>query len=186
MFSGSLSSPLGVIGITIPKVQKQNTVVPEHLSDAAKDLDHFRNEQLRRLLTADLPYKTVISQSPIRWTRHHAIYWLQERQDLAFTATGCQVAYPTWHKPVDCVHVRCQIRRGELPQIALLNHELQSQAENWWRFIGRESGRGQRSKQGRITLAKLYRHYRKMAMERKEYDLWKLGGVGIAMVGVMA
>ena len=111
---------------------------------------------------------------------------LQERQDLAFTATGCQVAYPTWHKPVDCAHVRCQIRRGELPQIALLNHELQSQAENWWRFIGRESGRGQRSKQGRITLAKLYRHYRKMAMERKEYDLWKLGGVGIAMVGVMA
>ena len=111
---------------------------------------------------------------------------LQEREDLAFTATGCQVAYPTWHKPVDCAHVRCQIRRGELPQIALLNHELQSQAENWWRFIGRESGRGQRSKQGRITLAKLYRHYRKMAMERKEYDLWKLGGVGIAMVGVMA
>ena len=111
---------------------------------------------------------------------------MQERADLAFSATGCEVAYPTWKAPVDCVHVTCQIRRGELPKIALLNHELRSQAENWWRFIGRESGRGTRSQQGRDTLAKMYRHYRKLAMERKEYDLWNLGGVGIALAGVLA
>lgn len=111
---------------------------------------------------------------------------MEERERLAFEATGCEVAYCTWEAPVNCCHVTCQIRRGELPQIALLNHELRSQAENWWRFIGRESGRGERSPQGRKTLAALYRAYRKLAMERKEYDLWKLGGVEIAMVGILA
>jgi hypothetical protein len=111
---------------------------------------------------------------------------LKEREDLAFAATGCEVAYPTWPAPVNCCHVTCQIRRGELPKIALLNHELRSQAENWWRFIGRESGRGERSPQGRKVLARLYRHYRKLARERGEYDLWKLGGVEIAVVGMLA
>jgi hypothetical protein len=45
---------------------------------------------------------------------------IEQRDELAFKATGCAVAYATWEAPVDCMHVTCQIRRGEKPQIALV------------------------------------------------------------------
>lgn len=112
---------------------------------------------------------------------------MKEREDLAFTATGCEVAYCTWQAPVDCVHVCCQIRRGELPKIAELNHTMRHEAESgWWRFIGRESGRGERSQQGRKTLAMLYRFYRQRARTTGQYDLWKLGGSEVAMIGILS
>lgn len=102
------------------------------------------------------------------------------QEQVAFAATGCAVAYPTWHGPVDCCHVGCRILRHELPKIAELNSTMRSETANgWWRFISRNTPEGRRK------LALLYRHYRKLARQQGEYDLWKLGGTGVAMVGVL-
>ncbi len=112
---------------------------------------------------------------------------IEERERLSFAATGCAVAYPTWPAPVRCAHIDCRVLRGEQPKIAALNHQMRGEAGNgWWRFIGRPDGRGGRSPEGRRTLARLYRHYRKIARQRGVYDLWKMGGVEVALVGVLA
>jgi hypothetical protein len=60
----------------------------------------------------------------------------QERQDIAFAATGCEVAYPSWEAPVECSHILCQIRRGEKPKIAFTEAVLNSERESGWlRFM---------------------------------------------------
>jgi hypothetical protein len=100
---------------------------------------------------------------------------LGEREDIAFAATGCAVAYATWEKPVNCVHTGCMIRRGELPAIANLNRQMRAEASSgWWRFI-----------EDRHKLACIFRKYRKLARERGVYDLWKLGAVDVAMLGIL-
>ena len=101
---------------------------------------------------------------------------MEERKNLAFASTGCEVAYPTWQKPVNCVHTCCQVRRGEIPAIAALNRQMRAETQSgWWRFI-----------EDRNQIAKMYRAYRKLARDRKIYDLWKLGGVDVALIGVLA
>lgn len=59
-----------------------------------------------------------------------------ERRELAFAATGCEIAFPTWRQPVNCCHTGCQVRRGELPAIALTNRILRSEMHHGWlRFL---------------------------------------------------
>jgi hypothetical protein len=92
---------------------------------------------------------------------------LEQREEIAFIRTGCRIAYPTWERPVDCVHTECQIRRGELPKIALTNRILLSEASTGWLRFMREENRGR--------LAKVFRAYRKAARETGVYDPWKIG-----------
>jgi hypothetical protein len=89
----------------------------------------------------------------------------KEKEDIAFAATGCEAAYPTWEPPVDCVHIRCRIRRGELPKIALTNAVLRAEAESGW--LHRAS---------RERKYQVFRTIRKLAMETGIYDPWKLPG----------
>jgi hypothetical protein len=99
-----------------------------------------------------------------------------DRKELAFAATGCEVAWPRWQAPVACLHTDCRIRRGEILPIAKLNGTMRYETSNgWWRFI-----------EDRTQLARMYRHYRREARRTGEYDLWKLGGAGVALLGVMA
>jgi hypothetical protein len=101
---------------------------------------------------------------------------MAEREDIAFHATGCAVAYPTWEGPVDCVHTGCQIRRGEIPAIALTNRILRSEAQSGWlRFLPD-------SRDGRIKLARIYRAIRSQAIETGIYDPWKIPGAWQVMV----
>ena len=89
-----------------------------------------------------------------------------EQEEAAFAGCGCLVAYCTWPAPVDCLHTKCQIRRGELPKIALTNHILKSESQSGWlRFLRQED---------RKALAGLFRAVRKAARETGEYDPWKL------------
>ena len=91
---------------------------------------------------------------------------LGKHKDIAFSATGCEVAWPTWDAPVDCVHVGCRIRRGELPPIARLNSGLRAEHEyGWLRFLDRDEA------------AKVFRHVRKTAKKTGCYDLWEQWGV---------
>lgn len=103
---------------------------------------------------------------------------LERREEIAFVRTGCRVAYPTWERPVDCVHTECQIRRGELPRIALTNRVLRSEASNGWL-------QGMRQ-ENRAKLAVIFRAYRKTARETGIYDPWKLGWQGIVLPAVTA
>lgn len=41
---------------------------------------------------------------------------LMQREQIAFERTGCKFAYPTWERPVNCLHLPCRIARGELPK----------------------------------------------------------------------
>jgi hypothetical protein len=105
---------------------------------------------------------------------------LAERENLAFAATGCAVAYATWPSPVNCVHPWCRVRRGEIKPISILNSQMQYEAlTGWWRDIS------QNTQSGRKKLAAIYRAYRKAAIERKVYDIWKLGGAQTALIGMM-
>lgn len=89
---------------------------------------------------------------------------LAEREELAFAATGCMVAYATWEAPVNCSHIGCRIRRGELPKIALTNSTLRGEYSNGWlRFI-----------EDRAKVARIFRAIRKAARETGIYDPWKL------------
>lgn len=104
---------------------------------------------------------------------------LKEREEIAFARTGCRVAYPTWERPVDCVHTECQIRRGELPPIALTNRVLRVEADSGWlRFLRQEN---------RLGLAKIFRTVRRAAREQGEFDPWKLrGGWQVIVFGGIA
>lgn len=89
---------------------------------------------------------------------------LEEREALAFAGTGCLCAWPRWQAPVDCVHPKCQISRGEKPAIYLTNCILKAEAYNGWlRFNDRQ------------TNAKIFRVYRNAARKTGIYDPWKLG-----------
>ena len=93
---------------------------------------------------------------------------LAQREDIAFARTGCRVAYPTWERPVDCVHTECLIRRGELPKIALTNRVLRAEADTGWlRFMRQENRR---------RLAKVFRVIRKQARTSGIYDPWEMNG----------
>jgi len=89
---------------------------------------------------------------------------MAQREEIAFARTGCAIAYPTWQRPVDCVHTRCRILRGELPKIAETNAVLRCERESGWlRFI-----------QDRRDVARIFRAYRKAARQSGQYDPWKL------------
>lgn len=104
---------------------------------------------------------------------------LAERDELAFKATGCEVAYATWPAPVNCCHGECQVRRGERKPITLINAQMKYEAEcGWWRFIGRTTP------QGRRKLAILFRHFRREARKAQLWDIWKLGWQGIVFSGL--
>ncbi len=61
---------------------------------------------------------------------------LAERERVALERTRCKFAYPTWERPVNCVHLKCRIARGELPKIAETNCVLRSETQSGWlRFI---------------------------------------------------
>lgn len=64
-----------------------------------------------------------------------AFYAESTHQDIAFEATGCEVAAPTWTPPIDCLHTECRIRRGELPPIALTEAVLDSERHAWLRWL---------------------------------------------------
>lgn len=101
-----------------------------------------------------------------------------DRAQLAFVATGCAVAWCTWAPPVDCVHTKCRILRGELPRIAETNGILRAEMDSGWlRF---RTG----TRDGRAALAKLCRATRKAARLTGEYDPWKLCYSGIVGVGL--
>ncbi len=96
--------------------------------------------------------------------------------DMAFAATGCEVAYPTWAKPVNCWHTTCQIRRGELPAIVETNRVLRNEMENGWLRFHKDS------QTGRDRLARLCMAIRKEAGKQGIYNPWKLAGGWQAMV----
>lgn len=104
---------------------------------------------------------------------------MKERETLAFNATGCEVAFPTWEPPVDCVHIGCRARRGEVPKICILNHGLNAELTNWLRFH-------LESKKGRIYLAHLFRGMRAEARRTGIYDPWKLSWQTIVFGGIAA
>ena len=97
------------------------------------------------------------------------------RKDLAFKSTGCQEAYATWQAPCQCSHPWCRVRRDEIKPISVLNGTMRYERESgWWRFI-----------EDRKQIATMYRHFRKLARQQNEYDLWKLGGTSVALIGII-
>lgn len=94
------------------------------------------------------------------------------QKKIAFKVTGCEVAYPTWPAPVECLHIGCRILRGELPKIALTNSILRAEKSNWLRFCSREQQ------------AKIFRWYRKEAKKLKQYDPWKISWAGLVYSGI--
>ena len=104
-----------------------------------------------------------------------ALPW-EDRENLSFAATGCEVAYPTWAVPVNCVHTGCRIRRGEIPLIVLTNSILLSEIHSGWlRFHAKD-------KHGRIRLARLCFAVRNAARQTGIYDPWRLPGGWQAIV----
>jgi hypothetical protein len=97
-----------------------------------------------------------------------------ERERIAFERTSCKFAYPTWERPVNCLHLDCRIARGELPKIAETNCVLRAEMHSGWlRFI-----------EDRQKLARICRAYRKAARETGVYDPWKLGWPGMVFPAV--
>ena len=99
---------------------------------------------------------------------------MEERENLAFTATGCEVAYPTWESPVDCVHGGCQVRRGEVKPIRRVNGALRYERESGWL----------RFQTDRKVLATLYRHLRNEARRQQVWDIWKLDWQAVVYTGI--
>jgi len=84
------------------------------------------------------------------------------REDIAFHATGCVAAYPTWTLPVDCLHGPCRVRRREIHPMILVNGTLKYEAQSGWlRFASRE------------RKARVFRAVRTFCRERGIYDAWK-------------
>jgi hypothetical protein len=100
----------------------------------------------------------------------------EQREEIAFKGCGCLSAYPTWETPVNCVHPRCQIRRGEKPAIYLTNCILRSEMERGWLRFHKDS------KDGRKHLAQLVRSIRRKAIETGIYDPWEIPGGWQSMV----
>jgi len=109
------------------------------------------------------------------WWKGTAKEWhdlpLEERDELSFKHTGCLVAYPSWETPVECVHTKCQIRRGELPPIALTEAILAGERESGWlRWVSEE------------RFEQIRKACLKVAEKTGEYDPWKLPGGWQALV----
>lgn len=100
----------------------------------------------------------------------------ESRKDLAFAGCGCEAAYPTWPGPVDCVHVGCQIRRGEKKPLIMTNRILRYEMESGWLRFSKDSG------EGRTHLGRLVRAIRNRALETGIYDPWDLPGGWQAIV----
>lgn len=95
----------------------------------------------------------------------------KEREKIAFEATGCEVAAPTWEAPVDCCHVGCQIRRGEKHPVYATNCILRGEAyRGWLRFADR------------TAKAKTFRAVRKACKATGIFDPWELPGGWQALV----
>lgn len=104
----------------------------------------------------------------------------EEKQRIAFAATGCQVASPSWQMPVECSHITCVIARGDKPPIALVNSQLRGEKTNWLRFILQEQGAV-----GRRKVAAIFRHCRAQARETGVMDIWKNGWQAIVFPAVL-
>lgn len=99
---------------------------------------------------------------------------LEQREQIAFAATGCSVAYPTWARPVDCVHTRCRILRGELPPIAYTIGQLRHERESGWlRFMKDEK-----------QVGAMFRYYLCEAARTGVYDIWQIGWQGLVLAGI--
>lgn len=86
----------------------------------------------------------------------------EERERLAFEATQCEVAYPTWEAPVDCLHSGCRYRRGEVTRADLVNGALRGEREyGWLRFCSRERA------------AQVYRTVRAECRRLNTTDIWQ-------------
>lgn len=96
-----------------------------------------------------------------------------EREQRSLAATGCLLAWPSWEGPVECVHVGCQIARGELPKIARVNAQLRGEAESGWlRFVT-----------DRKRLAAIFRAHRRVARETGAYDIWSKEAWALTVYG---
>lgn len=102
---------------------------------------------------------------------------MPEREEIAFKGCGCLVAYPTWTGPVECVHPKCQIRRGEKQPITLTNGILKYEMESGWLRFAKETT------EGRQRLGKICRAVRKHAMKTGVYNPWDMPGGWQIIVG---
>lgn len=91
-----------------------------------------------------------------------------DHREVAFLHTGCEVAWPTWTAPVECVHAGCQVRRGEKPAIHLVNGSLRYEiTTGWLRFVDRTD------RDARESLAATLRGIRRVYFTTGETDIWK-------------
>ena len=96
---------------------------------------------------------------------------MAKRHDTAFAKTGCEIAYPTWQAPVNCVHDKCRIRRSEIPAIVETYHILQYEADRGWLLF-----------LSRVHKARVFIAMRRAARESEIYDPWKIPGGWQALV----
>ncbi len=94
-----------------------------------------------------------------------------EMRERAFSATGCLLAYPTWKGTVDCLHVDCRIRRGELSPIEKTSSILEAERHNGWlRFLPEDAYRA------------IKERFLCRALEMGIYDPWEIPGGWQVMV----
>lgn len=86
---------------------------------------------------------------------------ISERDKISFASTGCSVAYPTWDAPVDCVHAKCQMLRGEIKPIVVINWAIRAERENWLRGVT-----------DRRKLARIIRAIRNECVRQQTTDIW--------------
>jgi len=93
------------------------------------------------------------------------------QKEIAFRATGCQVAFPTWPAPVKCLHPQCRLRRGEIRPIRITNSTLRFEAQfGYLRLMERKKR------------AAVMRWIRRQARKTGIYDPWKMPGGWQAIV----
>lgn len=112
---------------------------------------------------------------PASWWKGTVKEWdalpIAERERIAFTHTGCAVAYCTWKAPANCFHLTCQILRGEKPAIALTEAVLAGERQaGWLRFMEEEA------------YQRLHRAIIARAQESEVYDPWQMPGGWQAIV----
>jgi hypothetical protein len=109
-------------------------------------------------------YSTWFPGSRAEWERIP----FETREEMAFTGTGCLLAWPTWDAPTNCLHIKCRVRRGEVPPICETNSTLLAELHSGWlRFDMDDPG-------ARLRKAKLCRIVRRLARETKNYDAWSI------------
>ena len=75
-------------GVAIPDVQPQRPIIPKHPPHTPKHLDHIRHKLLRRLLKAKLTLNPVVTQTPIRRTRHARLHSFTYLRQLLYDVTN--------------------------------------------------------------------------------------------------